>query len=107
MDNRNNPESIEEKLERLGACGMGYPSLGLPCIRPKGHSNPISQCFALVETNDSNVWGVYMDQDSKTWTQALTQFPTDLVVSKPLMKREIIEQIPDRKAAIAHTKALS
>lgn len=108
-------ESIETTLKRIGACGMGYPSSGLHCIRPKGHDSPISRCFALVEETEGNVWGVWMDQDGKTWTQSLTQFPTDIVVSKPLVKsikrNNLLDQkgspIPDRRGAIAHTKAKS
>ena len=107
-------ESIEEKLKRLGACGMGYPSMGLPCIRPKGH-NPFNHCFALVEETDGEVWGVYMMQDDMNWVSSPTQFPNDIVVSKPLVKRIKRKTpldpngnpIPDRRGAIAHTKAKS
>lgn len=90
-------------LERIGACGDGYPSLGMPCVRPKGHS-PFVDCFALVETIEGKVWGVYMQQDGKDWIDDKTRFPTDLVVSTPLFKEKMKEQITDRKGAIAHTK---
>ena len=103
-DNRQHKESMEEKLERLGACGNGYPSLGLPCMRPKDH-NPFIDCFALVEGIDGKVQGVYMQQDGKDLVDDPTLFPTDLVISKPFMKRKMEHALPDRRAAIAHTKA--
>lgn len=110
-DNRNHKESVEEKLERLGACGMGYPSQGLPCVRPKDHSNPISDCFALLEKPDGKVWGVYMQQDGKEWVDDQTQFPTDLVISTPLFKERTTyrlpgedDALPDRRGLVAHSK---
>ena len=105
-DYRDYPESMEEKLDRLGACGMSHPNLDLRCLRPKGHKYHIIECFSLIELHGFTK-GVWMRQDGKDWVSDPTQFPTDLVVSKPLMKSEIVEQIPDRRAAIAHTKALS
>ena len=114
-DNRDHRESMEERLERIGACGMGYPSLGLPCVRPKDHlenipkfhSSPVSDCFALVKKDDGTVWGVYMQQDDKAWTDDQTQWPTDIRISTPLFQQKLEEPVPDRRAAIAHTRAMS
>lgn len=57
------------------ACGMGYPSLGLPCVRPPDHG--FSDCFAL-KRKDGRLWGVYMQQDGKDWVSDPTQWPDDI-----------------------------
>lgn len=115
MSNIQIPDNMEEVLERLGACGMGYPDLGLPCIRPKDH-NPFHDCFALLEKPDGKVWGVYMQQDGKDWVDDPTTFPTDLVISTPLFKERTAYQntaetdessLPDRRGLVAHTKGKS
>jgi hypothetical protein len=108
-DNRNFPESMEEKLERLGACGMGYPSLGMPCVRPKGHDSPVSTCFALVKHTGAtdDVIGVFMTQDSKDWTTDRAQWPTDLVVLRPLFEEKVEEIVPDRRGLVEHSRGKS
>lgn len=106
-DNRNHKETIKEKLERLGACGMGYPDLGLPCIRPKDH-NPFHDCFALMEeSDDGRIIGCYMQQDGKDWVTDRSQFPTDLVISTPLYSEKMEEAVPDRRGLVEHTRSRS
>ncbi len=100
-------EDIEEKLERLGACGMGYPSLGLPCVRPAGHGNPVSICFAIVKDTNGDVAGVWMTQDSKEWVTDVSQFPTDLVISTPLFEQKVEEAMPDRRGLVKHSRGKS
>lgn len=55
-------------------CGMGYPSQGLPCVRPKGHDWPLSPCFAI--TSDGK--GVYLYQDGKEWCKSQKEWPEDV-----------------------------
>jgi len=86
-------------------CGSGYPSLGLPCIRPKGHQSPISDCFAVKDGQ-----GVYMQQDGKDWVGAdTTRWPDDVIIADKLvlLTQEEWESdpVPDRRAAIEATKA--
>ena len=100
-------ESVEEKLERLGACGMGYPSLGLPCVRPVGHDNPASICFAIVKDTNGDVAGVWMTQDSKEWVTDISQFPKDLVISTPLFEQKVEEAMPDRRGLVEHSRGKS
>ncbi len=111
-------ESTEEKLERLGACGMGYPDLGLPCIRPVGHDGPLSDCFALVKNSFGETVGCYMQQDGKDWITDQSQFPTDLVISTPLVSlatrpnvcstsEKMEEIVPDRRGLVAHSRGKS
>ncbi len=103
-DFRADKETQEEMLDRIGACGMGYPSLGLPCVRPKGHDSPVSDCFAMVEELDGTVRGVYMLQDEKIWVDDPRKFPSELVVKHPIFKRKKAEPRADRRAAIEHTR---
>ena len=97
-------ETTKEKLERLGACGMGYPSEGLPCIRPKGHSSPVSDCFAIFRNQQGEVLGCYMTQDGKEWIRNPTYFPTDIVISTPLFSSSPREEVPDRRGLVAHSR---
>ncbi len=107
MNFREDRETIQEKLERLDACGMGYPSEGLPCIRPNGHSNPVSNCFALIRNRQGETVGCYMQQDGKEWVTDPTQFPPDLVITVPLFRDAVVEQVPDRRGLVAHSKGKS
>jgi len=91
----------EKDLIEAEACGMGYPDLGLPCVRPKDHPG-IQDCFALTE-RDGVTWGVFMRQDSKDWISDVTLWPTDIVISTPIV--EPVLPKTDRRGAIAHTKA--
>jgi len=82
-------------------CGSGYPSAGLPCIRPKGHQSPVSDCFAV-----SDGHGVYMQQDGRDWVGPdRTRWPDDVLID-PEPEPEA-EPLPpaNRRAAIAATKA--
>ena len=82
-------------------CGGGYPSIGLSCIRPKGHQSPVSDCFAV-----SDGHGVYMQQDGRDWVGPdRTRWPDDVLI-EPEPEPEP-EPMPhsDRRAAIAATKA--
>ena len=81
---------------------MGYPSMGLPCIRPHGHqSHSMSDCFA-VSTQSGK--GVYMQQDGKDWVGTdRADWPDDVLIKPEEFETDII--IPDRRAAIAATKA--
>ena len=97
-------ESMEEKLERLGACGMGYPSEGLPCIRPTGH-NPILECFAMIRNRQGEKVGCFMLQDGKEWVTDESIFPTDIVVSTPLFHDGLKESVPDRRGLVAHSRS--
>ncbi len=106
-DYRNFKESAEEKLERLSACGMGYPTLGLPCVRRRGHDSPVSICFAIVKNTDGDVAGVWMTQDSKEWVTDISQFPKDLVISTPIFEQKMEEAMPDRRGLVAHSKGKS
>jgi hypothetical protein len=105
-DYRNHKESMNEKLERLGACGDGYPSEGLPCVRPVGHS-PFLDCFALIRNRQGETVGCYMQQDGKEWIRNHADFPTDIVVSSPLFHDGISEVVPDRRGLVAHSKGKS
>ena len=83
-------------------CGMGYPGLGLVCIRPKGHS-PWLYCFAKTE-REAKIWGVFMQQDGKDWTDDPMDWPGDLVEptpknAAPLGRRAAIEAQKARKNA--------
>lgn len=82
-------------------CGCGYPSLGLPCIRPKGHQSPVSDCFAVKDGH-----GVYMQQDGKDWVGPdRTRWPDDVLID-PEPEPESEPMPPaNRRAAIAATKA--
>ena len=99
-------ETTKEKLERLGACGMGYPSEGLPCIRPTGH-NPLLECFALVKNTKGEVAGVWMTQDSKEWTTNATEFPADILIRTPLYEKKAEEIVCDRRGLVAHSRGKS
>ncbi len=85
----------------IETCGMGYPSLGLPCVRPKGHSG-IQDCFAITE-KDGVPWGVFMRQDSKDWVMDMTLWPKDYKASALIVEPALPKT--DRRGAIAHTKA--
>lgn len=109
--------SIKDQLEKIGACGMGYPDLGLPCIRPTGH-NSFHDCFALVESPEGEVVGCYMQQDGKDWVTDRSQFPTNIVTSTPLFKErnkdgrvfsepKVAEATTDRRGLVAHSKGKS
>ncbi len=100
-------ESVEEKLERIGACGMGYPRLGMPCVRPKGHDNPVSICFAIVKNTNGDVAGIWMTQDSKEWVTDVAQWPTDIVISTPFFEQKMEEAVTDRRGLVAHSKGKS
>jgi hypothetical protein len=103
-------EIIKKKLERLGACGMGYPSEGLPCIRPAGHDNPESTCFAMIRNRQGAKVGCFMVQDGKEWITDESKFPTDIVVSTPLYHdgmREEVQAVPDRRGLVAHSRGKS
>ena len=104
---REDRESVWEKLERLGACGMGYPSEGLPCIRPTGHDSPVSMCFALIRNRQGEMVGCYMAQDSKEWVRNHADFPTDIVISTPLFSDSLKEAKPDRRGLVAHSRGKS
>ena len=109
-------EEALQALEKIGACGMGYPDLGLPCIRPKGHG--FQDCFALVESEEGEVVGCYMQQDGKDWVTDPYDFPTELATSTPLFKEEKIngrvfsklkgseekEEVTDRRGLVAHSR---
>jgi hypothetical protein len=98
---------MKEKLKRLGACGMGYPSLGMPCVRRRGHDSPVSICFAVVKNTNGDVAGVWMTQDSKEWVSDQSQWPTDLVISTPIFEQKMEEALPDRRGLVAHSKGIS
>ena len=85
-------------------CGMGYPSLGLPCIRPAGHASPLSVCFAVTVQNNE-LWGVWMYQDGKEWVADSKHWPDDLLLQKAPPGAEPPEPKVDRRAAVAATKA--
>ena len=104
-DYREDRETVGEKLERLGACGDGYPSEGLPCIRSAGHS-PIMEHFALLRNRQGEIVGCYMAQDGKEWVRNQADFPTDLVVTVPLFRDEMVEK-PDRRGLVAHSRGKS
>lgn len=99
-----------DEYGRLEKCGSGYPSAGLPCIRVKGHQSPVSDCFAVKDGH-----GVYMQQDGKDWVGPdRTRWPDDELYTRDepksplyLLTQEEFETdiIPDRRAAIAATKA--
>lgn len=57
-------------------CGMGYPTLGLPCVRPRGHNSPTSICFAVI-----NNQGVFMYQDEKVWVPK-DEWPKDAILKE-------------------------
>ena len=103
-DHRNFKESMEEKLVRLGACGMGYPALGMPCIRPKGH-NPLLECFTLIKTGDEEVTGVWMTRDEKQSSTDANEFPTDLVTRIPQFEQKVEEVMTDRRGLVAHSRS--
>ncbi|KKN88824.1 hypothetical protein LCGC14_0244310 [marine sediment metagenome] len=62
-------------------CSMGYPSLGLGCIRPKGHSQGLD-CFAKTE-HEGKMWGVFLHQDGNDWTDNPKHWPSDLAEATP------------------------
>ncbi len=105
---------IEEQLKQIGACGMGYPDLGLPCIRSKGH-NSFRDCFALVESPEGEIVGCYMQHDGKNWVTDQSEFPDDIVTSTPLFKERKkdgrvfsepkIKTTTDRRGLVKHSKA--
>ncbi len=100
-------EDIEEKLERLGACGMGYPSEGLPCVRPKDHDGPLNDCFAVTRNEKGEIAGCFMGQDYKSWVTDISRFPKDLVVSTPFFEQKMEEAVPDRRGLVAHSRGKS
>jgi hypothetical protein len=102
-------ENIAEKLERLGACGMGYPSEGLPCILPKGHDSPVSMCFAMIRNRQGERVGCLMVQDGKEWVFDESLFPTDIVTSTPLYHDGMSDgrSVPDRRGLVAHSRGKS
>lgn len=106
-DYPNFKESISEKLGRLGACGLGYPALGMPCVRPAGHDNPVSICFAIVKNTNGEVAGIWMTQDSKEWVTDQSQWPKDLVISTPIFEQKMEEMATDRRGLVAHSKGKS
>lgn len=58
-------------------CGQGYPSQGLPCRRPKWHTSPTSDCFAI---DIKRKKGCFMYQDGKEWTSDVENWPKDLIL---------------------------
>ena len=103
-DFQKHKESVRDKLERLGACGGGYPSEGLPCIRPTGH-NPILECFALIRNRQGEKMGCFMLQDGKEWVTDETIFPVDIVTSTPLYSDSLREVVPDRRGLVEHSRS--
>ena len=114
-------EEAKQALEKIGACGMGYPDLGLPCIRLKGHSG-FRDCFALVESEEGEVVGCFMQQDGKQWVTDRSEFPGELATSTPLFKEKKIDgrvysklkgsaeekaAVTDRRGLVAHSKGKS
>ena len=66
----------------LQKCGMGYPTMGLPCIRPKGHKDAVSDCFAVKDGQ-----GVYMQQDGKDWVGGdRTKWPDDAIIDGEFLR---------------------
>lgn len=57
------------------ACGMGYPALGLSCVRRKGHHSAVYPCFGIRKGQGFLLW-----QDRKEAVPPRSDWPKGLVL---------------------------
>jgi hypothetical protein len=60
-------------LRKTNACGMGYPGLGLPCLRRRGHSSFVSPCFSVRGGR-----GFWLYQDGRDSAGPEDRWPDDI-----------------------------